>query len=110
MNKFEIYEDKAGEYRFRLRASNGQTVLSSEGYTTKSAAKNGIESVRENAHDADRFEKSSTSEGTYRFSLKAKNKQIIGQSQNYQSKSARDNGVEAVRSAAEGAEVEDLTK
>lgn len=47
--KFEIYTDKAGEYRFRLKASNGQTIAVSEGYKTKSAAENGIESVRKNA-------------------------------------------------------------
>lgn len=106
---FEIYEDKAGEYRFRLRASNGQTVLTSEGYKSKSGAKNGIESVQENCHSSDCYEMTSTPTGAYRFSLKAKNNQVIGQSQNYKSQSARDNGVEAVARAAEGAGVEDLT-
>jgi uncharacterized protein YegP (UPF0339 family) len=50
--KFELYTDKRGEYRFRLKASNGQPIAVSEGYTTKAAAKNGIESVRKNAPDA----------------------------------------------------------
>ena len=46
---FEIYIDKAGEFRFRLRARNGQIILASEGYTAKSGCLNGIESVRKNA-------------------------------------------------------------
>ena len=50
--KFEVYVDKAGEYRFRLKATNGQIVATSEGYTTKAACENGIESVKKNAVDA----------------------------------------------------------
>lgn len=50
--KFELYQDKAGEYRFRLKARNGQIVAISEGYTTKAACENGIESVRKNAPEA----------------------------------------------------------
>ena len=50
--KFEIYLDKAGEFRFRLKARNGEPVLASEGYTAKSSCKNGIESVRKNVVDA----------------------------------------------------------
>jgi len=49
---FELYEDASGEFRFRLKAGNGQTIAASEAYTTKSAAQNGIESVRTNAPDA----------------------------------------------------------
>lgn len=51
--KFEIYLDKAGEFRFRLKAKNGETIAASEGYTAKPGCKNGIESVRKNAVDAD---------------------------------------------------------
>jgi hypothetical protein len=50
--KYEIYLDKAGEYRFRLKAKNGNNVLSSQGYTTKAACKNGIESINKNAPGA----------------------------------------------------------
>ena len=50
--KFEIYRDKAGEFRFRLRAFNGEPILASEGYTTKVNCKNGIDSVRKNVIDA----------------------------------------------------------
>ncbi|MBQ2899157.1 MAG: YegP family protein [Oscillospiraceae bacterium] len=47
--KFEIYTDKAGEFRFRLKARNGEIILASEGYKTKASCENGIESVRKNA-------------------------------------------------------------
>lgn len=47
--KFEVYKDKAGEFKFRLKAENGETIAISEGYTTKSACKNGIASVKRNA-------------------------------------------------------------
>ncbi|MBR3299720.1 MAG: YegP family protein [Clostridia bacterium] len=50
--KFEIYKDKAGEFRFRLKASNGQIIAASEGYVKKDSCKNGIESVRKNAADS----------------------------------------------------------
>lgn len=50
--KFEIYKDKAGEFRFRLKASNGQIIAASEGYVKKDSCKNGIESVKKNAPDA----------------------------------------------------------
>jgi uncharacterized protein YegP (UPF0339 family) len=47
--KFEIYKDKKGEFRFRLIASNGQVIATSQGYKTKEACKNGINSVKKNA-------------------------------------------------------------
>ena len=49
--KFEMYVDKVGEYRFRLKARNGEIILASEGYSQKAGCKNGIESVRKNAAD-----------------------------------------------------------
>ena len=50
--KFEMYEDKAGEFRFRLKARNGAIIAVSEGYKTKSSCENGIASVRKNAPEA----------------------------------------------------------
>ena len=51
--KFEIYTDKAGEFRFRLKATNGQVIATSEGYTTHAACENGVASVKKNAVDAE---------------------------------------------------------
>ncbi len=50
--KYELYQDKAGEFRFRLKAKNGEIIATSEGYKAKSSALNGIESVKKNAPDA----------------------------------------------------------
>ena len=50
--KFELYKDKAGKFRFRLKAGNGEVIATGEGYESKASAKNGIESVRKNAPDA----------------------------------------------------------
>ncbi len=51
--KFELYTDKAGEYRFRLKARNGEVIATSEGYKAKDSALNGIESVKKNAPEAE---------------------------------------------------------
>ena len=51
--KFEMYEDKAGEYRFRLKARNGEPIGKSEGYKAKDSAENGIASVGKNAPEAE---------------------------------------------------------
>ena len=51
--KFEVYTDKAGEFRFRLKATNGQVIAVSEGYKSKPSCLNGIESVKKNAPEAE---------------------------------------------------------
>ena len=107
--KFELYTDKAGEFRFRLKAGNGQIILASEGYKQKSSAENGIESVRKNSADDARFERAEAKNGKHRFNLKASNGQVIGTSETYESASARDNGIESVKKNAPDAKVEDLT-
>lgn len=50
--KFEVYQDKAGEFRFRLKATNGQVIATGEGYKAKASCLNGVESVKKNAVDA----------------------------------------------------------
>lgn len=50
--KFEVYKDKAGEFRFRFKASNGETMCASEGYAQKASALSAIESIKKNAPDA----------------------------------------------------------
>jgi uncharacterized protein YegP (UPF0339 family) len=50
--KFEVYKDKAGEFRFRLKAGNGEIIAVGEGYKTKASALSGIESVKKSAADA----------------------------------------------------------
>jgi uncharacterized protein YegP (UPF0339 family) len=103
--KFECFKDKAGEFRFRLKAGNGNTILSSEGYKSKSGCANGIESVRKNSADPDRFVKKVTPTGKFRFNLTAKNSQTIGSSQNYASESGCNNGMKSVANNAPDATV-----
>ncbi len=107
--KFELYKDKGGEFRFRLKAGNGEKILASEGYSAKSGAENGIESVRKNAADASKFEKKTSSNGKHYFVLKAGNNQVIGNSEMYESESSCDNGIKSVMSNAPGASLDDQT-
>lgn len=107
--KFELYSDKAGEFRFRLKAGNGEIILSSEGYKKKASATNGIESVKKNAALEGRYEVKTGGSGKFSFNLKASNGQVIGTSQSYKTESGRDNGVQSVMKNAPDAKVEDQT-
>ena len=107
--KFEIYTDKAGEYRFRLKAGNGQIILASEGYKQKASCENGVASVQKNAPEDARYERKETKSSGQMFNLKATNGQVIGTSESYTSTSARENGIESVKKNAPDAKVEDLS-
>ncbi|WP_299355069.1 YegP family protein [uncultured Shimia sp.] len=107
--KFELYTDKAGEYRFRLKAGNGEIILASEGYKQRASAENGIASVQKNASEDARYERKETKSGKHMFNLKATNGQVIGTSESYESTSGRDNGIASVMKNAPGAETKDLT-
>lgn len=107
--KFEVYKDKAGEFRFRLKAGNGEVILASEGYKQRASCNNGIASVRKNAPMDKRYERKETKNGQHRFNLKAGNGQVIGTSESYKSTSGRDNGIASVMKNAPDADVKDLT-
>ncbi|WP_299491788.1 YegP family protein [Acaryochloris sp. IP29b_bin.137] len=107
--KFELKQASNGQFHFNLKAGNGQVILSSEMYTTKAAALNGITSVQKNApHDNLYDRRKSKKEEPY-FVLKATNGQIIGKSEMYSSNSAMENGISSVKTNAPGAVVEDLS-
>ncbi len=95
--KFEVYKDKAGQHRFRLKAGNGQNILGSEGYKSKASCANGIKSVRNNCGDDNCFERRETKGGKHYFVLKARNHQVIGQSQMYDSASSMESGIASVK-------------
>ena len=107
MGKFVITKRGNGEFQFNLKAGNGQTILTSEGYSTKAACSNGIESVKTNSQDDSRYDKKESSNGKFYFTLKASNGQIIGSSEMYESASGRDNGIESVKTNASDAETDD---
>jgi uncharacterized protein YegP (UPF0339 family) len=107
MGTFLISKRKNDEFQFVLKAGNGQVILASEGYTTKAACENGIESVRKNSQVAARFDKLESKSGKPYFNLKATNGQIIGNSEMYESIAARDNGIESVAKNAPEADVKE---
>lgn len=109
MGKFVISTRKNGEFQFNLVAGNGQVILSSEGYTTKAACLNGVESVKKNAA-AGRFESKTAANGKFHFNLKATNGQIIGTSQMYESEAGCANGIESVTKNAPEATTDDQTE
>ena len=108
MAKFEIYTDKRGEFRFRLKAGNGQSILASEGYKVKSSCVNGVQSVRKNAREDKRFERLESKNGKPFFNLKASNGKVIGSSEMYESLSSMENGIASVIKNAPFAEIEYL--
>jgi uncharacterized protein YegP (UPF0339 family) len=111
MSKFEVYQSgKNKDFRFRLKADNGQTILSSEPYKSRAACVNGIEAVKKNAKDPKRVNKVKTPTKMFRFSVIAANNEVIGTSQNYKSESGRDNGVDSVKRNAVKAIVKDVKK
>lgn len=109
MGKFVITKRKDGEYQFNLKADNGQTILSSEGYSAKSGATNGIESVKKNAPSDSNYDRKTSSNGKSYFNLKASNGQIVGTSEMYESESGRENGIESVKKNAPDASTDDQT-
>lgn len=109
MGKFVITKRTNGEFQFNLKAGNGQSILSSEGYKTKASCENGIESVKTNSKDDSKFDRKTSSNGKPYFNLKATNGQIIGSSEMYESEASRDNGIESVKTNAAEATIEDQT-
>jgi uncharacterized protein YegP (UPF0339 family) len=99
MGKFVVTIRKNGEFQFNLKATNGQVILTSEGYTTKTACLAGIESVRKNAA-ADRFEVVVAKNGKPYFNVNAANGQTVGSSQMYASERTMKQGIASVKANA----------
>lgn len=108
MAKFEISTRKNGEFQFNLKASNGEIILTSEGYKTKDACLKGVESVKKNSAVEAHFAKEIAKNGKPFFNLKATNGQVVGQSQMYSSEVTRNNGIASVMKNAPEAEVVEL--
>ena len=122
MGKFVVKATKTG-FVFNLKAGNGETIATSEVYTTEAACMKGIESVRKNAADAKledqtaaevvavtnpKFEVYTDKGGEFRFHLKARNGEVIAASEGYKAKVSCLNGVDSVRRNAPDAAVEKL--
>lgn len=106
---YELFQsEKTEKFHFRVKAGNGEIILQSQAYKDKAAALNGIESVKTNGTSEDNFEIKEASNGKGYFTLKAGNGQIIGQSQQYKTKSGLNNGIQSIIKNA-GSDVKDLT-
>lgn len=121
MGKFVITKDAKGEFRFNLKAGNGEIILSSEGYSSLAGCKNGIASVQKNcvANVEDqtvenpetlknpKFEVYKDKRGEFRFRLKASNGEPIGTGEGYKAKAGCMNGIESIKKNAPEAEIVD---
>jgi uncharacterized protein YegP (UPF0339 family) len=107
--KFQMFKSTVNsQYYYRLRATNGETVLSGEGYTSKQSCQAGIAAVKQNAPNDSRYERKD-SYNNYTFNLKASNGEIVGRSETYTTSQGRENGIAAVKRDAPNAPTEDLT-
>jgi len=104
--KFAVKTGNDGKFYFNLTAKNGQAILSSQGYASKSGCDNGIESVKTNSQLDERFERKEAKDGQFYFVLNAANNQVIGKSEMYKTKAAMENGIKSVATNAPDAEAE----
>lgn len=107
--RYVLTKTSNGQFRFVLKAGNGETLLTSETYTAKANATAGIESVKTNAPIDARYERKNSSNNKPMFNLKSGNGQVIGTSEQYSSTAARDEGIEAVKKNGPGAPTDDQT-
>ena len=109
MGKFVVTVRKDGDFQFNLLATNGQVILTSQGYASKASCLNGIESVKKNAQNEGQFDKKVAKNGKPYFNLMATNGQVIGASQMYASERTMLAGIASVmRNAPDAPVVEDL--
>ncbi len=106
MGTFKLVQ-KGDHWHFNLLAGNHEPILSSEMYNSKSAAENGIESVRKNSQREGAFEVKQAKNDHYHFVLKATNGQVVGQSEMYTTEAGCKNGIESVKKNAADAEVKE---
>ena len=109
MGKFVITKRVNGEFQFSLKAGNGETILNSEGYSTKSNCQNGIDSVKRNAPDENKYDLKIAANGKFYFTLEAVNGQTIGISELYENETGRNHGILSVKTHAPGAIIQDAT-
>lgn len=106
---YELDKSSDGQFYFVLKAGNAETILTSERYTTRAAAENGIASVQKNAPDDAHYERKTASDGRYHFNLKAGNHQVIGSSQLYAAQAGREAGIASVKANGPSTTVKDKT-
>ena len=108
MGKYQIKKTSNSQYRWVLKATNGETLITSETYTTKQNCLNGIASSKVSVSDKN-FERRNSTAGQPYFNQVANNYQVLGTSEMYSSVTARDNGIDSVKRNAPTATIEDLS-
>ena len=106
---FEIYQsEKTSKFHFRLKAKNGEIILTGQAYKDKNGCENGVASVGKSGANEAKFEIKEAANGKKYFVLKSGNGQIIGQSQMYKTDSGLKNGIASVGKNCSG-KCKDLT-
>lgn len=106
---YELDKSSDGQFYFVLKAGNAEVILTSERYTTRASAENGVASVQKNSPDEANYERKTASDGRYHFNLKAANHQVIGSSQMYASQAAREAGITSVKGNGPSTTIKDKT-
>ncbi len=106
---FELKRSGDDQFMFNLKAGNHQVILTSETYTAKHGAENGIESVRTNSGQDDKYERKQSKADQPYFVLTAPNGQTIGKSEMYSSSSAMENGIASCKTNGSSKTVKDET-
>ena len=104
---FELKKGDSGKFMFNLKSGNGQVILTSQTYSSKASALQGIDSVKNNGADDARFERKVSSADQPYFVVTATNGQTIGKSQMYSGADAMEKGIESVKTNAPDAPVVD---
>jgi uncharacterized protein len=97
MGYFEIKKSKDGQILLNLKANNGITILTSEGFSDEERCRESVETVKKNAVNNDRYEIKETEDKKFYFDLKADNDVVVGKSEIYVTKAAAGRGVDAVK-------------
>jgi uncharacterized protein YegP (UPF0339 family) len=106
---FDVNKSKADDFYFVLKSGNGEVVLTSEMYTSRDSANNGIVSVQDNSGDDFHYERATASDGKFHFNLRAANHQVIGSSQMYATMETREIGIASVIGNGKSTTVKDNT-
>ncbi|MAR83006.1 MAG: hypothetical protein CMD44_04385 [Gammaproteobacteria bacterium] len=97
---FEIYKDRSGKSRFRLRARNGEIICASQGYVSRSGCMKGIKSLAKNSASKDSFDAKQNRAGKWSFNVRAANNKVIATSQSYADKASMNRGIKSIMTNA----------
>lgn len=106
---YEINKSSNGQFRFVLKAGNGEIILTSELYKAKSSALKGIAAVQKHAAEDNRYDRLVAKNGQFYFNLKSSNHKIVGTSEMYPTEKVRDAGIDSVKKNGALSKIKDNT-